>query len=149
MPWRTRSSYTEDPDRTTTTSALSGSARTTRKRARSGATKGSASTKVAAAMVTRSARRRLRVDMSGRQPRRERADDSFGRVTVPQFRNTRRECGVRHDVVDGFADAPRIQADHAVGAVRDRDRTLGVLPECQTWHAKDGCFFLDPAGVGQ
>src|SRR5688500_1297790 len=148
MPWRTRSSYTEDPDSTTTTSARSGSARTMRNRASGGPESARIATSVAAATVTRSARRRFRTNTSGRQLRKG-ADDAFCGMAVPQLRDTRRECSRRHDVVNGCTNALRIEADHAVGAVRDRDRTLGVLPERQAWHAEDGCFFLDAAGIGQ
>src|SRR5688572_24791738 len=149
MPWRTRSSYTEDPDSTTTSSARSGSARTMRNRASGGPESARIATSAAAATVTRSARRRFRTNTSGRQPLRKGADDAFCGMAVPQLRDARRECSRRHDVVNGCTNALRIEADHAVGAVRDRDRTLGVLPERQAWHAEDGCFFLDAAGIGQ
>ena len=70
-------------------------------------------------------------------------------MTVPELRDAWRESAAGHDVVDGRADARRIESDDAVGAVGHRNRPFRVLSERQAGNAEHGRFLLDAARVGQ
>ena len=62
--------------------------------------------------------------MLRRRPLRERLDDSFSGVAIPELGDARRKRPVGHDVVDGDANARRVESDDAVGAIGHRNRAV-------------------------
>ena len=85
------------------------------------------------------------------EPFGEIGDDAPGGMAVPALRRAPGSfaAGREHLTHRGYGSRRRHRADQRVGALRDRDRALGVLAQRQAGHAERRGFLLQAARVGQ
>src|SRR6266436_8280311 len=70
-------------------------------------------------------------------------------VAVPEFRRPGRFPIAVDDAPECVEDSSLIGANHNVGPICDCYRTLGIVAEGETWHAKNRGLFLKTAGIGE
>ena len=77
------------------------------------------------------------------------AGDTFSRATIPKFGNSSLFSMACKDNICFLADYRDVATDHRVGALFDRDWTLGIFAEGETGNTERRRFFLQATGIGE
>src|SRR6267143_458235 len=79
----------------------------------------------------------------------ENLDDTLGGLAIPKGWDTAGLAFASQRVAGGGDDFGGIRADQQIGTFGNGNRTLGILPQSETGHAKSGGLLLYAAGVGE
>src|SRR3979490_2661236 len=82
------------------------------------------------------------------QPWHQMGGDAFRRAPVPEFRNASALSNTGEDLLDTLRDERLVPSYQDIGALLDRDRSLGVLAHRQARDTERGRLFLDSARIG-